>query len=360
MSSIGSLAIFTLMRSWEAGFKVHFSKSSFQAPSIEPIQENKPQTHSSELVENLQISLKDSQQQHQQLTHDLSVKNGELEKLQESNDHLQKQIEDMIRDLSLQKSTAHDQIQQKEVLLGEYQHTITEQRAVIEKKQQLIAQLESKVQDLNYEIKTLLQVSQTEPMHLNSPLPPVAPQGMLLQETLSAYQAEQSQPAEEDFPALNNMVHHPDDAAILLKRCVDIAQKITGAGYAGGASRFLDMPRDNYALDLRRLFDSLRLENSSTVIIYSQKENKLLFVNNQAKNLLGWSPDKFVQNFQDIVKDGFEDWKNGITELSAKPESHARLLMRTKAGQDILVHCQMATIPTGIFRNHVVGVLYPA
>lgn len=359
LSAAGSLIIFALMRSWEAGRHHHIqpSETTNQVPSItnEPIPESKTPAPDSELIENLQKSLKEHQQKHQLLTNELSSKNGEFEQLQQLSNNLQKQLDEMVGDLSIQKTTAHDQIQQKEVLLGEYQHTITEQRAVIEKKQQHIAQLESKIQDLNYEIKTLVQVSQNEILPLESPLPP-----FVLNETPTLYQIKTTEPAEEESLPSDKMVRNPDEASILLKRCVDIAQKITGAGYISGNSRYLDMPRNNYALDLRRLFDSLRSENASTVLVYSQKESKLLFVNNQAKNLLGWSPDKFIQNFQDIVQDGLDNWKNGINDLSANPESHARLLMRTKTGQDILVHCQLAVIPTGIFRNHIVGVLYPA
>jgi hypothetical protein len=125
-------------------------------------------------------------------------------------------------------------------------------------------------------------------------------------------------------------------------------------------SRFRDLPINNYTLDLRRLFDSLRSENAGVVFVYSQKENKLLFTNNVVKNVLGWSPEKFTQDFQEIVQDGLQEWKNAVSQLLIKGETNTRLVIKTKSGQDMMFQCQLGIIPTGIFRNHVIGVLYPA
>ena len=46
----------------------------------------------------------------------------------------------------------------KESLISEYQRTIAEQRAILEKKQRHIAQLEAKVRDQLFEIRSLLQL----------------------------------------------------------------------------------------------------------------------------------------------------------------------------------------------------------
>jgi hypothetical protein len=156
-------------------------------------------------------------------------------------------------------------------------------------------------------------------------------------------------------------VHSCQDAMIQLKRCLDIAQKITSSSHFNSeSSRFRDFPVDNFVLDLRRLCDSLRSENQCAILLYSPKEEKVIFANNQVKTLLGWSPEKIVQNFGDIIQEGDQEWKHHLAHISLKHESQVKLQFKTKKGHDLLVHCHLGMIPTGVFRYHVIGVLHPA
>jgi PAS domain-containing protein len=209
----------------------------------------------------------------------------------------------------------------------------------MDKKLQQIAHLETKVSDLTYEIKTLIQLAEIEnqsmPVYSNLPTENSA-QGYLPAQDIN----------DDDIPYLTEkMVRNEAQAAIQLKRCIDIAQKITGAShYNNSNSRFKDLTIDNYTLDLRRLFESLRMENASAVVFYSRKENKILFVNNQSRQLLGWSPDKFVQSFN--------------ASLAIKNDAYVNLKMKSKAGSQVDVQALLGIIPTGIFRHHILGVLY--
>lgn len=258
------------------------------------------------------------------------------------------QYETLFKEFSCYKVEAKEQFEQQHKLINELKETIAEQRAVIEKKQSLISQLENKVSDLTYEIKTLLHLAESMPTISRNP----QSEQLMLYETPATYSVEttESEPQQS--------INSPSDASIQLKRCLDIAQKMTGSSHFGGSSRFRDISVDNFALDLRRLCDSLRSENSSTILLYSPKEEALLFANNQIKHLSGWSPEKFVQNFSEIVQDGMEEWKQGIAKLSAKSESKIRLVIKTRTGQDILVQCHLGMIPTGIFRHNIIGILY--
>lgn len=142
-----------------------------------------------------------------------------------------------------------------------------------------------------------------------------------------------------------------------LKRCLDIATKMTGSTNIGGTSRVRDLQVDSYALDLRRLCDSLRVENSCIVILFSQKENKLLFVNNHVKNITGWSPEKFLQDFPEIIQNKTDVWNAGISQLASYPEVKLSLPIKTKDGHEIRLHCLLGAINTGLFRHHVIGIL---
>src|SRR5690606_434777 len=119
------------------------------------------------------------------------------------------------------------------LLLVDSQKTITEQRECIDKKLQQIAQLEIKVSDLTYEIKTLIQLAEIEnqSMPIYSSLP--------LEQAGSIYPP-LSDIFEEEISCLpEKKVRNSMQANIQLKRCIDIAQKITGAShYYNTSSRF--------------------------------------------------------------------------------------------------------------------------
>jgi hypothetical protein len=260
-----------------------------------------------------------------------------------------KTIDQLSSDLKLAQETSQEQQEHSRLLLHEHQQTINEQRDMLEKKQQHISQLEGQVRDLHYEIKTLMEVEERQ--------------------SIIRFPAERFRQKEYDFMPMPSEeedlappphVHCPDEASQQLKRCLDIAQKITGGQYMHNRpSRLKDLPVENTALEMRRLFDNLRSENQATILLYSPKDNKLLFVNNPIKSLLGWPPEKFVQQFQELQTDGGEAWKQAVSQLAFKNESQATLGLISKTGQHVTLNCQLGLIPTGSFRHFVLGVLYP-
>lgn len=272
-----------------------------------------------------------------------------ISQFQQDQESLEKQLKIVVNGSDEQQKELISRIENQDKFLIQSQKTISELREDMDKKLQQIASLETKVSDLTYEIKTLIQLAeienQTMPIYANGPL--------------DFSQTPSFDFDEEPLCLPEKQVKNDEQAAIQLKRCIDIAQKITGASYYNKSnSRFKDLAVDNYTLDLRRLFDSLRMENASALIFYSQKENKVLFINNQSKSLLGWSPDKFVQSFLDIVDPSLDGWKQAISSLSIKNEAVTHLKMKNKSGHTTPVSARLGIIPTGIFRHHVLGVLY--
>lgn len=256
---------------------------------------------------------------------------GELVKLQEEAEeqkHLRIQLLD---ELNGSKQLFEEELRKKQVLIEEYQVTVSDQRAIIEKKQKLLEQNESKVQDLTYEIKTLLQLAET-----GSPI-------------------RFSEEPQKTIPTVKGS----DSASNQLKRCLDLAIKLTGVQqFTNPSSRFKDLQVDSFALDQRRLFDSLQSEHSSPVLLYSQREKKLLFANEEVRQMLGWSPEKFVQHFPDLVQEGFEEWQKKSLQLTLGEQGDTPLVMRTKSGDESLVYCRLGCIPSGSFRGHVINILY--
>lgn len=348
LASIGSVLSFLLLRQWETTLKRN-RVAALAIPAHAPQAAEDP-FHSAGNFQELETALHDAQVKQKELVEELNLKNEAIHKLEKEKQLFETRIDDVHRALSASQAEADEEVRRKSVLLSEYQETINQQREVIQKKQEQIAELENKVRDLNYEVKTLLQLTEVEkPAKKSRESEQKPPENTLPEDNAVAPSS------------ANHLVKSPEEASVQLKRCIDIAQKMAGVNrFGNGNSRFRDIPMDNYALDLRRLFDSLGSENSSPVLLYSQKENRLLFANQQTKNLLGWPVDKFTQSFPHLIQEGLQEWQRGIGDLSLKEEAKARLLLKTKSGQNLLVHCHMGIIPRGIFRNHIVAVLYPA
>lgn len=263
--------------------------------------------------------------------------------LEKSDTEELKKFRDEAERFSAYKSAVEEELKKKEALMNEFQETITRQREILKNRQEQVTELEGKIQDLNGEVKTLLnEVKITETT-------PDISSGMHLKETVSVYQV--TPPP--------SIVTSPAEANLQLKRCMDIAGKITGANHFEAAnSRFKEWHIDNYALDLRRLFDHLRGESSCTIFVFAQKDNRLLFVNNQAKHMLGWIPEKFIQNFPEIIGESLQDWNRGISRLSSQPETTMQLTLKNKVSQPVAVSCHLGMISSGLFRNHIIGVMY--
>lgn len=308
----------------------------------------------------LQNALDEAHQKEGELLEEISYRNEEIQKLAQEKDLFNQERQRLEQEFTKYRQQSEETLAQETTQSNEYEETISELRSTVEQKQRQIEQLDNKIRDLTYEIKTLLQLADMGSNSLTMSEENTKKQGFAIYESATEYQVPIEAPYfDEEHDHTNLLVYTDVDAKKQLKRCIDIAQKITGSHHFGNqASRFGDLALDNYALDLRRLCDSLRSETVGTIFVYSCKDNKLLFANNQVKELLGWSPEKFVHDFENIVQDGIFEWKSSISQLNTMSYSNTRLVLKAKTGHDLLVHCQLGIIPTGVFRNNVIGVLY--
>lgn len=309
------------------------------------------------------LTLKDSQQQQFQLQEELESKLKVFKEKEEENKALLEKIEQISQDYSDYKIFSEEQLRQKSLQITNLQQTIEEQRAEVDKRLEQIHQLDSKVHDLSYEIKTLLHLNENETyLQTDSVLKERASSssidGSLLKESLHPYTA--TLPMQEEDPVFNMeySVQQPSEALQLLKKCVNTAQKLTGAHYYGNeSSRYRDLSSQHYTMDLRRLFDNLKTETGAIVFVYSQKENKVIFANAYCKSLLGISSEKFIQDFTALSQQ-LPEWKKSLNELSNEPYSELCLMMKSKNGQDLFLQCHLGIIPTGLFRHYIIGTLF--
>lgn len=354
LSMAGSIAIFWLMTRWESSLKTPETPSLISTDI--DISSNEKETsiqHSINLEEYLATSkaLEDSLDNNNQLQAKIQSLTEHIEGLSINNEKAQEETQQILSEFEQHRNVSLDQLAQQQHLIRELQDIVAEQKNSLEKRQQQVGQLETKVGDLTYEIKTLLKLAEThtslsdkEPIKETPPIPPIATRAKL--EEPIHYQTEKH-------------IRTPDEASIQLKRCLDISQKITGSyRFNNHSNMFIDSTADSYTLDLRRLCDSLRSETGCTILLYSPKDHQLLFVNNQIKTLTGWSPEKFTQNFSEILQDNTA-WKQGISNLAIRNEIQMKLTLKMKTAQETSVMAHLGMIPTGIFRHHAIAVLYP-
>lgn len=274
------------------------------------------------------------------------------------------EIDTLTADLNQAKAaiTSHEkshrafvsELEEQQLCIRNLHETIAEQKAVLDKKQQHTSCLESKVGDLTYEIKTLLALAEAHNSSLfNTESKELPSEGAL--------------PHPKETPLL--LPHAPpqkpldENVSEQLKKCINIAQKITGSQRFGSQLySFLESPAESFSIDLRRLCDRLRMDITSTnctVLLYSPKTGQLLFAGSQIRDFTGWSPEKFTQTFNEILQDEAA-WNSGIHSLSMRSEANIQLGLKTRSGQTASFDTCLGMIPTGIFRNHIIALLLPA
>lgn len=341
-----TLLLFVIMRQWEnnlaADLKEEYMPSDNQVQLVDVAALNE----ASEKCRQAEDLLVTSERQKESLEQELTERRDEILSLIKEKERAFKQIDQATREFNQFKEASEEKLEQNNIFLGEYQQTIHEQRSVIEAKQQQIEHLDGKVRDLTYEIKTLLQLAEKSAQVLHPHMAKI--------DSGSSKESQGLSLAAED-----EAIETGDDISQQLKRCIEMAQKITGSSHQGSkqSSRGRELPIDNYALDFRRLCDGLHNESSRAILVFSQKENKLLFVNQQIKELLGWHRDKFSQDFSEIIHDSQEAWHGILSQLAYKNECQAQLSMKTKSGQQVPVNCHVGVIPTGLFRSNIIVVL---
>ncbi len=321
------------------------SDESNDEPSLQP------------LLQQSQRELQLAHVENGRLASDIEVLMGNIKQLQLEKEDALGQVQSNLIEWQSYREQVLLQMEQQQAKILSLQETLADRQMSYDKKLQQIGHLEEKVGDLTGELKTLLHRAESHSGYISKDQ---SAHSIKEHQSPSYSLAPAVEGGQEDFLTLpiEKQVHTQEEASLQLKRCIDIAQKIMGSQrFLSPSNAFRDYPADGFALDLRRLCDSLRSENNSAILLYSPKENQLLFANNQIRGLTGWSPDKFLQNFTDIICDK-EGWKQGVSSLALRSEVNTQLTLKLKSGQEAIVNGHFGMIPTGVFKNHVISVLY--
>lgn len=200
-------------------------------------------------------------------------------------------------------------------------------------KQQIIQQLETQIHDLRYEIKTLLQLTEVD---------------------YSKFVMEQPKEAVQPAAPFQGVVKRDEEARLLLRRCLDLAQRVS-TGYRSASQ---NISADPSALDLRRLIDALKEESGALVLLYNPTEKKMLYASKEGRNMVGWAPESLAHDFAAIAEEGLPFWDSAISQLATKPQSSLVLGLKTKGGDEIAFNALLGSVSNGVFRGYVIAVLY--
>lgn len=332
---LGSLALIALLFYWEQALRfrsleAHTSKENGRdkIARIEPLTSPIDETIPEKSIESLE--------DHAPLAHLLQLKTTACIALEETNQVLERQLQGLAQDFADYKLFSEEQLRQKQLQMTALQHMLEEQKTEMESRQEQIHHLDSRVHELSEEIKAFLQPSPVEEVSATSSV--VDPLRIHWDLGASHHRTTLSQPVA---------------ATLLLTKCLQAAEKLTGAHYAQGSP----FSPTYYAIEQRQLFDQLNEERGALIFLYSPQQEKLLFANQEIKELFGWPSEKCASPFLSLVQGG-EGWQTALHSLDALPQVETRLLARTKQGEECLLYCHLGKISAGLFRHAIIGVLH--
>lgn len=284
----------------------------------------------------------------------------EMEDQQKKREELTKEVQrlttlnkDWEKELVSVKQDLQQQVEKKESLLSEYRNTCSEQRLIIEKKQEDIRTLKLRVNDLTHELSSLLKIK--DPNYEIDNIPFSKEGDILLSSISRSFESRSSSRNNYENSSQQQVLPLVEQK---LQRYIAIASELTGVNHLSGRGfTFSEFSLGSLVIDQRRLFELLQNEEEATVFVYSPKEGKLIFINRIVKDLLGWTSEKFVKNFPTLIQMGLAEWTKAINELKRGGQQNIPLIIKTKSGKDLLVHCSLGLIPQGNFQGLVIGVL---
>ncbi|WP_194843771.1 hypothetical protein [Candidatus Clavichlamydia salmonicola] len=274
----------------------------------------------------------------------------ELYKKSEENQELHLHLDSIIKAKDLAEENFQQSVKifeeetrHKELLVNEYRKTTYEQRSLLEKKQAYITKLESKIRDLMYEIRSLLQL---EEMDKDNFLAPTSSKEEILDYYIPSERGDMSSFFSEKLDSF-----------------ISKAEGFTGENYLsseGKIPRFLDIPLNNRSIECRQLFDILKDDNTGIIFIYSKEERKMLFVNNLFKTILGWPLEKFLKEYPHIMQNGYKNLISALdSDKTDRNPYQGEIMIKDRQGQTSNFHYFLKSILQGPLNHHSVGILYP-
>ncbi len=256
--------------------------------------------------------------------------------LQKKITHLKEAYRHQEEEYTSLQSDLQDQLSKRESSLSESRLIIRDQRLVIEKKQEEINVLGMQINDLKYDLEGLLSQKKDE-------------SSLFIRDEPTSHIRPIHQPIYKELSLAEKLGGY-----------MELMVQMSRSNPFSRARKEHQLPLRSLVIDQRRFFDRLQHEGAEIVLVYSYQESKLIFINQKVKDLLGWSPDKFIQDFSMLVQKGLDQWHLTLRQLNQDEVGEVRLLMKRRSGQNVLANCYLKMVPQGPFEGHALGILSSA
>lgn len=228
----------------------------------------------------------------------------------------------------------------------------------LEAKEVYISRLQKQNSDLNYEIKTLLQLGKMDGLSSEEPQKVGAE---LLHPAMGSFVMSDEATSEAQVATMemvNQLQGTNYDAWSQLQVCIELAETLETGSHYSQQSRFSDLHESSQALDLRQLADLFRSKISAPVLLVNPVDGIPLFASDQIQGLLGWMPEKVTKDFYSLLQEGLADWQKGLEVAAEEGSATARFILRTRSGEDTMIYAAIGSIGTGVFAGYMVVIFY--
>jgi hypothetical protein len=275
-------------------------------------------------IETIESESGQKRQDFLKLEEELFVKRKEvLELAGEKKEGLSKS-EHLEKELLAIKDQFRKQIEEKRNLLKEKEEVILRQNSKMDNSSKELSYLKERVTDLNFEIKTILQLDE-----MNLPL--------------QEYTFDSSQ--DEELSKYS-----------LLRHSLDLIQSIKGG-------RRLNSNLTNsikYSVfDLRALQEKLTDIDSCLLILYSHVLENVIFVNSIVKELLNVTAEHFMHGFNELIDCQRKEWKEVVTHVKRHEEKDFNLLLKDKQSNEYRFESRLSIVHSGLFKGTILVVAIP-
>lgn len=209
----------------------------------------------------------------------------------EKNDHL---LNLQTTAAELEKKEIERKLKEQELRIADYIQMVKEQRDLLAKRDDRIISLESRIDDLIQEIRTILGFDEKSKVALNFSLPILEEKKTFISEEISFF-----------------------DLSRRLDKCIKIAEEFAPHPVN---SPFLTLAEERCSLDIPKFGMRLEEDLDHLLLIYSSDERKILYAHPSVRSILGWNPEKFTRLFFHLMAKGLMEWKESLTLASQGQE----------------------------------------
>lgn len=231
------------------------------------------------------------------------------------------------------KLELNNSFQQQEKYKEELLITINQQRSIIEDKHLYISILEKKIKTLMREIKNILKIEKSF--------------------SIKEFFEKNQEATNQEIPT-----HYKESIKNKLNTIIkDFISCSEYYKFNLSSKDSIESSINIYSINYRCFFDKLRKDEKYIIFFYSQKENKIFFINDLFSSWIGWKSDFLFNSLSKNRNKGNNKWSNNSHIFTKKPEGLIEI--QTKKRGVVSFYYLMKNILINDLYSYTIGILLP-